>query len=108
LGQRQKAFDSAAKTDLRTLAEFEETYAAGTTLYGDLAQLDADGSVMKPSQGVTVTIQYYTGTGYCLSAKSAKSPTKFWYDSQGGGMQPNGSTGCVVVTSGTAGSSRTG
>ena len=108
LGQRQKANDSAAKTDLRTLAEFEETYAASTTAYGDLAQLDADGSVMRPTRAVTVTVVRFTGTGFCLSSKSAFSPNTFWYDSQAGGMQAAGSSACPVVTAGTAGAARTG
>jgi type IV pilus assembly protein PilA len=107
LNQRQRAYDAAAKSDLRTLAQFEETYAANANVYGDLANLDADGSVMLPTKQVTVTVVKYSGNGFCVSAKHALSPRTFYYDSQAGGMQVTGASGCPVVTSGTSGSSRT-
>jgi type IV pilus assembly protein PilA len=108
LNQRQRADDAAAKSDLRVLAQFEETYATSSSTYGDFANLDADNDVMLPTRGVTVRIVWIQALGYCLSAKHAQSNNTFYYDSEGGGIQPTGSAGCKVVTSGTAGSSRTG
>ena len=108
LNQRQKSYDAAAKTDLRTLAEFEESYAANKVAYADLAALDADGEVMVPTHQDTATVVWFTPTAFCLSAHHALSTKTWYYDSQSGGMQPAGSTGCPVTTSGTAGSARTG
>ena len=105
LNQRQRAYDAAAKSDLRILATFEETYATNTATYGDLPQLDADGSVMLPTKLDTVTVVSFSSTGFCVSAKHALSPRTWYYDSAGGGMQPTGAAGCPVTTSGTAGRS---
>ena len=108
LNQRQRAYDAAAKQDIRVLAQFEETYATSTSSYGDFTQLDGDNDVVKPTHGVTLTIVFLTPTAYCLKAKHALSPDTFWYDSVGGGLQPTGTASCPVTTSGTSGSSRTG
>jgi prepilin-type N-terminal cleavage/methylation domain-containing protein len=108
LSQRERAFDSAAKSDLRVLAQFEETYATSWAHYADLAALDADKEVMLPTRGVTVSVVRYDGLTYCLSSKHEQSTTTFYYDSAGGGLQAKGATGCPVTTTGTAGSSRTG
>ena len=45
LNQREKAFDAAAKSDMYTLAQFEESYFAdNTSSYGDIPDLVADGN----------------------------------------------------------------
>ena len=42
LKQREKAFDAAAKSDMYTLAQFEESYLANnTSSYGDIPDLIA-------------------------------------------------------------------
>ena len=109
LNQRQRAFDAAAKSDLRVLAEFEETYYAGTQSYADLAQLDADGEVLLPSKNDVLTIVKIAPGAYCLSAHNLNTPAShtWWYDSQAGGIQPSGPR-CPVTTTGAAGSSSTG
>ena len=108
LNQRQRAYDAGAKQDLRVLATFEETYLTNFSSYVDLAALDADGEVLLPTKQDTVTVVYYSAGAYCLSAKPALSTTTWYYDSQAGGLQPRGTPGCPVTTSGTSGSSRTG
>ena len=110
LNQRLKAYDAAAKSDLRVLAEFEETYYAGTQSYSDLTQLDADGEVLLPSKNDVLTIVRINTGAYCLSAHNLLTPAShtWWYDSQAGGIQPSTSSGCPVTTTGAAGSSRTG
>jgi type IV pilus assembly protein PilA len=108
LNQRTKAVDAGAKQDLRVLATFQETYLTNSASYADFAQLDADGEVMLPTKNDTVTIVRYSQQAYCLSAKGAGSPRTWYYDSQAGGIQPLGSTGCPVTTAGNAGTSRTG
>ena len=108
LKQRAQAYDAQAKSDIKVLAEFEETYLVNAATYADLAALDLDGERLIPSKNDTVTVVWTTGTAYCLSAKSLGSTRTWYYDSQAGGIQPLGSPGCPVTTAGTAGSSRTG
>jgi prepilin-type N-terminal cleavage/methylation domain-containing protein len=108
LNQRAKAVDAGARQDLRVLATFEETYLTSTAQYADFAQLDADGEVMMPTKGDTMTIVLYSSQSYCLSAKGAGSPSTWYYDSQAGGIQPAGSPGCPITTTGNVGASRTG
>jgi type IV pilus assembly protein PilA len=108
MNQRQRAYDAASKSDIRVLAEFEETYYINASAYGDLPALDADGSVLIPSKLDKLTIMWLSPSGYCLSAHNALSSRTWYYDSQAGGIQPLNSAGCPMTTSGTAGSSRTG
>ena len=108
LNQRQRAYDAASKSDIRVLAEFEETYYVNASTYADLPQLDAVGSLLIPSKLDTLTIMWLNTSGYCLSAHNLLSNRTWYYDSQAGGIQPLNSAGCPVTTSGTAGSSRTG
>ena len=108
LNQRQRAYDAAAKSDIRVLAEFEETYYVNASVYGDLPQLDAVGSVLIPSTLDKLTIVWMNASGYCLSAHHLLSNRTWYYDSQAGGIQPLNSASCPVTTSGTAGSFRIG
>ena len=109
LSQRQKAADATAKSDITTLATFEESYLASDGTYGSFAQLATSGDTFAWSQGDTLTIVYYNGAeGFCLSAQAASSPDTLYYDSLAGGMQPVGTTSCPDVTSGTSGGSQTG
>jgi type IV pilus assembly protein PilA len=104
LHQRQKGYDASAHSDLKNLANFEEIYLSDTTVYGTIAQIQALEPTMALSRGVILSVVFYNGAqGYCLSAKHVSSPSTWWYDSQGGGLQPAGSTGCPVTTSGTPG-----
>ena len=106
LHQRVGAFDSTAKYDLRQLAEFEEVYLNDHASYSTIAQLLADGDGVRATTGVTLSVVLYSGPdSYCLSAKNAGSPRTWWYDSAAGGLQPQGSTGCPVTTTGTPGDS---
>jgi type IV pilus assembly protein PilA len=106
--QRQRAFDGAAQSDLRNLAVFEEARLTSTNAYGSFTDLLGDGVDIHPSKGVTLTITYDTDQGFCLTGKHALSPVTFYYDNRSGGMQPRGSAGCPVSTTGVAGGSRTG
>jgi type IV pilus assembly protein PilA len=96
--QRDRAYDSAAKSDLRNLAQFEETLLAGTSTYGSFTDLSNDTMTVRPTRLVTLTIRYDGETGFCLSAKHANGSTTWYYDSLSGGIQPKGSTGCPVAT----------
>jgi type IV pilus assembly protein PilA len=109
LNERTKGYDATAKSDLRNLAGFEEIYLNDFNVYGTLAQVQAAEPQVVISKGVTVALLWYQGVnGYCLSSRHAGSPLTWYYDSQGGGLQPRGSAGCPVTTSGTVGDSITG
>src|SRR3954466_6462238 len=69
LNQRHKAFDSAAKSDLRNVASFEEGYLVDHTSYGTMAELTASGDTLKVSPGDTVNILFASSLGYCLTAQ---------------------------------------
>src|SRR4051812_42268987 len=108
LGQRHKAFDAAAKSDLRNVAQFEEGYLVDHTDYATIAEMLAAGDSPKVSRGDTVSILFATSAGYCLTAQHSGSDTIWYYDSQAGGLQPKGASGCPVTTSGANGGSLTG
>ncbi len=109
LNQRQKGYDSQAKSDLRNLAGFEEIYINDVNTYGTLAQIEVAEPTLSASHGVTLSVVRYDGVnGYCISAKHVGSSTTWYYDSQGGGLQPRGAAGCPVTTVGVPGDSITG
>lgn len=109
LNQRQKGYDASSKNDLRNLANFEEIFLNDTNSYGTIASIQAVEPTLSVTSGVTLTVVKYNGvSGYCLSAKHAGALATWYWDSQSGGLQPKGSTGCPVVTSGIAGDSITG
>jgi type IV pilus assembly protein PilA len=103
LNQRQRAYDSAAKSDIRNLAQYEEAYLVGAGRYGSFTELAANQLSVTPSRQVTLTILYNGGTGFCLTAKHALSPRTWYYDSVAGGLQPTGATSCPITSSGTDG-----
>jgi type IV pilus assembly protein PilA len=109
LQQRGKADSAAAKSDLRNLANFEEIYLGDFNRYANVTDVIAAEPRLQPSPGVTLAVvRYDTSKGYCLSARVSSTGTIWYYDSQGGGLQDAGSTGCSVTTTGTAGNSVTG
>jgi type IV pilus assembly protein PilA len=109
LKQRQKGYDAAAKSDLRNLASFEEIYLDDYGRYATVTEIQAAEPGVKASKGVTLSVVDYIGlNGYCLSAKNSGSPNTWYYDSQGGGLQPLNTTACPVTVGGTPGDSITG
>ena len=100
LNQRSKATDSAIKGDLRLLAQFEETYAVTYFTYGTIAELQLEGSDVRVSPTVTVSIVSYDASGYCLMGESTQSNATWYYDSQAGGLQDPGTPACPVSTGG--------
>jgi type IV pilus assembly protein PilA len=109
LSQRSKGYDAAAKSDLANLASFEEIYLNDFGSYAGVATVQLKEPKFAPSGGVTLSVVHYdAANGYCLSAIDLGSSTTWYYDSEGGGLQPQGSSGCPKVTTGTAGGSVTG
>jgi type IV pilus assembly protein PilA len=100
MSQRDRAYDSAAKSDLRNLALFEETLLTSKGSYGSFTDLSADNMTVKPTHLVTLTISFDNGNGFCLSAKHANGSTTWYYDSLAGGIQPKLTAACPVATGG--------
>lgn len=105
LSQRSQASDAAVKSDIKGLATGQETYFSSATTYGTIAQVIADGSSVPVSKTVTLTLLRYNNAGYCIRGQSAQSNEVWYYDSQAGGLQVKGATGCPVTTTGTVGDS---
>jgi type IV pilus assembly protein PilA len=110
LNQRQKAYDAQAKSDLRELANFEEIYLNDTeNSYGTIADIEAIEPTLNITKGDQLSVvRYDTVRGYCLSARRAPSTKTWFYDSRGGGLQPDGTTDCPVTTTGVGGDTVTG
>ncbi|HWC33201.1 MAG TPA: prepilin-type N-terminal cleavage/methylation domain-containing protein [Mycobacteriales bacterium] len=98
LNQRKKGYDTAAKSDLRNLANFEEIYLNDYGTYAGVKEVAASEPVVASSHDVKLRVEGYDGSnGYCLSSVSQNSGHKFFYDSEAGGLQPTPS--CPVVNS---------
>ncbi|MBV9096718.1 MAG: prepilin-type N-terminal cleavage/methylation domain-containing protein, partial [Frankiaceae bacterium] len=109
LSQRANARDTGVKSDLRSVAAQEEGYYTGGQSYGTFAQMVASGvSFNHLTPGDTISIFHLTSDAYCLKGTNAQSPNVWFYDSQGGGLQPKGSTDCSVTNTGAAGDSLSG
>ena len=108
LNQRRKGYDASVKSDLRNLAGFEEIYLSDKNSYGTIAQIRAAEPTLNISNSVTLNVvSYDTVKGYCLSGVHSGSGVVWWFDSQAGGLQPSGSSGCPV-TAGVPGDSASG
>jgi prepilin-type N-terminal cleavage/methylation domain-containing protein len=106
LNQRSKADDATAKGDLRNLANFEEIYLNDYGSYSTIANVKLDEPNIFPSTNIKLTVIDYKGEdGYCLSALNIANHHTWYYDSEGGGLQPSGTTGCPDVVGGTPGDS---
>jgi type IV pilus assembly protein PilA len=104
LAQRTKGYQAQSQADLRDLAEFEEIYLNDAGTYGTIAQVMAAEPTLRMSTGVTLSVvRYDGGNGYCISATHVNTSVTYYYDSEGGGMQPKGATGCPVTITGTPG-----
>src|SRR4051812_2981942 len=88
LNQRQAAYDSRAKSDLRGLATQEELHLTNNGAYDTIAALRAAQAEVLVSKDVTVSVVFYNAAvGYCLSAKHAQSDNIWFYDSRNYGVQ---------------------
>ena len=102
LNQRKKAVDTSMKSDLRTVANEEETYFTDNQNY--IAVVSANPAVVGPtsvqlSNGNLISvILNASGSAYCeLATRAAgKQPgTQSWvYISNQGGLQPAGTVAC--------------
>jgi len=95
LAQRAKAFDAAARSDVRNVAVAVESYHSETQPYVATSQPGGAGAAViigtdtaRVSRGTSVTTVKVTSTGFCLQASNSGGDHVFYYDSQAGGVQP--------------------
>src|SRR5262249_39346660 len=107
MSQRQQAQTSTADVDLRTTAEAMESYLIEAGTYGTAAQVDVDDQPTLSNGSTVIVVQRNGGSGYCLAAlRNSPLPGNAaeldatavrWYDSQAGGLQPVGASGCPAT-----------
>ena len=93
LNQRKKGYEASMKSDLRTVANEEETYFTDKQTYswvktdrpGGKAQVNG-GNSPQLSNGVSVKSLNTGVSGFCLEARSDKTAALWYYDSKGGGL----------------------
>jgi type IV pilus assembly protein PilA len=90
LNQRQRAWDSAAQSDLRNAAVQQESFFTDASVYGTKPQIETEG--FNESANVTLTVVSGAGTaeGYCMQAFHSARPEKIW--------SLDSSTGAPVAT----------
>ena len=82
LNQREKAADSATKSDLKNAATFMETFFVDEQTY-----VGAPTAELQGTEGVTVALTSATTDAFCLDATNpAGSDTRYHYDSAAGGL----------------------
>ncbi|HEY5032481.1 MAG TPA: prepilin-type N-terminal cleavage/methylation domain-containing protein [Actinomycetes bacterium] len=106
LNQRKKAVDASMKSDLRTVANEEETYYTDFQSYKPVAStsatavIGADTVTLSPGNTVAVILNT-AGTAYCITATNPKGTNTGTnatvYVSSAGGLQPTSVTVCPGV-----------
>ncbi len=101
LNQRKKAVDSSMKSDLRTVANEEETYFTDSQAYIGVAAtsgamtIGSDTVHLSNGNTLTVTLNSTTNaTAYCVSSSNANGSHNWVYVSSQGGIQPAATTAC--------------
>jgi type IV pilus assembly protein PilA len=104
LNQRKKAVDASIKSDLRTIATEQETYFTDNQSYVSVAATTTPtigSTTVKISTGNTIKVSLNTaGTAYCIQGTNPKgtdTTNGFLYVSNGGGLQPKGTTNSVCA-----------
>ena len=90
-GTKEKAFDAAAKSDLRNAMTAQEAYFADNQTYTtDETQLE-----WQASQGVTLTINSADATGYDMTTQHASSTNAWCVSTDVGEICRVGATDCT-------------
>ncbi len=92
LRQRDKAVESAMRSDLRTVATLMETYDADYAAYpASISQIQAAyGIDYRISAQDAIAVVSASATSYCLTASDPRDPTALYWNSAGGGLLPIG------------------
>lgn len=85
LNQRDKADESAAKSDMKNAATQIETYYVDNNTYVGVDKDYLEDNGWEESSKVTLTIVGATAEDFCLSSTAGTDKT-FYYDSVGGGV----------------------
>jgi type IV pilus assembly protein PilA len=103
---KEKAYDSAAKSDLRNIMTAEEAYFADNQTYtavtigaGNTADLDTDGTVdVSMSEGVSANVTLGSTAGFSATAQHQQSTNIFCISTTTGSSNPgevrNQADGC--------------
>ncbi|GAB3598958.1 hypothetical protein GCM10027586_01340 [Kineococcus gypseus] len=95
--QRRKAADAGLKTDLRALAEAQETHYTDFQAYLPVAPTSTptvvDAIDLSPGNSVSVTLNA-GGSAYCVLASNPRASRPWVYVSSAGGQQPASVTAC--------------
>jgi len=92
LNQRQRAVESSMKSDLRVVAQLQDTYLVDYQTYApDVATLEttlAPDLNLSPNNALTVVSA--SASAYCLQVVNPLAEDDYYYDSDGGGLQDRG------------------
>jgi type IV pilus assembly protein PilA len=99
LNQRKKAVDTSIKSDLRTVANEEESNYTDTQTYTTLAAATGTAVIgtdtVTLSNGNSIAVTTPTAGGYCITGTNTANATHAWYyNSLKGGLQPSTATSC--------------
>ena len=101
LNQRKKGVDASMKSDLRTVANEEETYFTDNQSYvaltGTAPNMTVGTNTVKLSSNNAVTVTLNTVAGaaaYCLQAANTSGSHAWVYISSQGGLQPAATVTC--------------
>ena len=95
LNQREKAADSATKSDLKNAATLVETYFVEAQTYVGAATATED---LGDSKNVVVNLEAATADGFCLSGANSQGSTSYMYDSLAGGLLDSAPPAAVSAT----------
>ena len=100
LGQRARAADAAIATDLRTVAQSEETLHTDDETYLPVARTTSpvvdERLVLSPDVSVEVRLNA-AGNAYCIVGSSPDTHRTWVHVSSRGGRQPAGTVGCPAT-----------
>ena len=111
LDQRRRALDAGMKSDLRSLAQWEETWLVDNPSASGTQAASVLTGFTRSDPGTTLQLMIKPGVGYCLLATHPRGSATgnygahpgFWaYDSAAGGLQQTPQTSPVVAGFGEA------
>ena len=102
LNQRKKAVDASEKSDLRTVANEQETYYTDNQAYkaigASTGTITVGANNVRLSTGNTLSAVLNTaGTAYCILSTNPKGSNNWVYVSSQGGLQLNTVVACPAA-----------
>ena len=92
LNQRRRAIETGMKTDLRMVAQLQETYYSDLQTYApSVAVIEvALAPDLNLSPNNVVTVVNLSATAFCLRAQNPSAADDYFWDSDGGGLLDRG------------------